>query len=155
MKDEHTCYGDICYNPRCDKTAQAYAGAIGSITAVEEELSRLLDDLKSEDGENIPAWKLEDVLRVAVANLRRLFRRHAMVRRYDDQEEVDRALGYEIYICPCGHTFAVDLGKYGCPNCEAEVGPATLEGEGTDGLYDYRKDLAAGDTDEGDGGMVL
>lgn len=27
-------------------------------------------------------------------------------------------------VCKCGHTFASELGKYGCPNCCGESGPA-------------------------------
>ena len=28
------------------------------------------------------------------------------------------------YACKCGHRFEYDLGKYGCPNCSGESGPA-------------------------------
>lgn len=28
------------------------------------------------------------------------------------------------YICPCGHRFGPKLGKYGCPNCCGDSGPA-------------------------------
>ena len=30
------------------------------------------------------------------------------------------------YTCPCGATFPLDLGKYGCPNCCGESGPAIV-----------------------------
>lgn len=32
------------------------------------------------------------------------------------------------YQCPCGCGFPEELGKYGCPNCEGDEGPAELEG---------------------------
>lgn len=33
----------------------------------------------------------------------------------------------DCYRCPCGARFEIALGKYGCPNCGGDRGPAQLE----------------------------
>lgn len=30
------------------------------------------------------------------------------------------------YLCPCGYSFELFLGKYGCPNCCGDDGPAVM-----------------------------
>lgn len=31
------------------------------------------------------------------------------------------------YWCPCGFTFLVELGEYGCPNCNGTSGEAEID----------------------------
>jgi hypothetical protein len=36
-----------------------------------------------------------------------------------------------MYACSCGHRFGEELGKYGCPCCCGDSGPAMLEAAST------------------------
>lgn len=42
-----------------------------------------------------------------------------------------------MYTCPCGCTFAPELGAYGCPNCLGDHGPASIS-DGANAEFFYR-----------------
>lgn len=39
-----------------------------------------------------------------------------------------------MYRCRCGCTFAMELGRYGCPNCLGDYGPASIS-DGSNGQF--------------------
>lgn len=44
-----------------------------------------------------------------------------------DQEAYEAIAGHNFYQCRCGCGFPAACGKYGCPNCDGDQGPAKFK----------------------------
>ena len=71
-------------------------------------------------------------------------RRDTPPRRGEGQDLAGRAPFGPALQCGCGYVFGLDLGQYGCPNCEGDEGPAVdvLAGVPTYGGHSLRGDVS-------------